>query len=673
LTAVKQKRKTKSTHSGHAKADETQENLMVRLKSEEKFKNLFENAVDPILILDRKGRSVEANAKVHELLGYSKKNLIGKNFITGGILSKKSTLITLKNFAKRMAGFDVKPYEVEVIKKNHEILIGEINAAPLRENGRIVGDVVIVRDVTWKKEAEKALRERANKLTTLYELAELVETPGISLEGIFRGSVKLIPLTGQHPKDTCARLVIEGKEFKSKNFRETKWRYSSKVNDYGVLEVFHFNKISVKSGAPFLKEEKKLISLLTERLGKIIERIKAKESLKQSEKEFRDLFENANELIQSVGPNSKFIYVNKKWRKLLGYSNKEIKDLNLSDVLKKDQQESHLKIFNQVRKGKSVSGIETVFVSKNGTEIPVEGNVNAQFTGKKFTATRAIFRDVTERRKAEEIIRLNQAIIVASVKQLQGLNEKLQKTYSELRSLDELKNDFMNIAAHELKTPLIPILGYLKMALDGDMGKLTAGIVYRNAKRQQTLIEDIVDISKLEGKAMKFEMRRTRVPGIIRRVATDLKPLAIEKKLYLKTKLPQKMRTVTADKRRITQVLTNLVENAVNFTEKGGITIKAWEKKNCIAVSVKDTGVGIPANKMDKLFTKFFQADTSVKRRAEGTGLGLAISRGIIESHGGKINAKSVQGKGSTFYFTIPLKPPKKPSEKFTESLERTK
>ncbi len=137
-------------------------------KSEEKYRNLFNLAVDPIVILDRNGRFIEINKKVEEILGYTKDDLIGKRFTEANVLTKKSVLITYKNFLKRMMGFDIKPYEIEVIKKNGEIIIGEINAAPIRENGKIVGDMVIIRDITFRKQAEEEVRKSKELLEKVF-------------------------------------------------------------------------------------------------------------------------------------------------------------------------------------------------------------------------------------------------------------------------------------------------------------------------------------------------------------------------------------------------------------------------------------------------------------------------------------------------------------------------
>lgn len=252
-------------------------------------------------------------------------------------------------------------------------------------------------------------------------------------------------------------------------------------------------------------------------------------------------------------------------------------------------------------------------------------------------------------------------------KEIKKKARELEEAYRKLKQLDVMKNEFMNIAAHELKTPLIPIIGYTDMLLEGDLGELkneqrkTLEVIHRNVQRLKNLINDILDISKLEGGAMKFEMKKTQLLDIIKNSVKDLKPFAGKKKLYLKTILPRKMKPVIGDSKRITQVLENLIENAIKFTEKGGITVEAKQANDRIVVSVKDTGIGIPANEIPKLFTKFYQIDSSIQRKTGGTGLGLAISRGIITAHGGRIWVESVLGKGSTFVFELPFKPLKKP------------
>lgn len=236
--------------------------------------------------------------------------------------------------------------------------------------------------------------------------------------------------------------------------------------------------------------------------------------------------------------------------------------------------------------------------------------------------------------------------------------EQLQKTATELTRVETLKGEFMNIAAHELKTPLIPILTYLEMILEDKNLKpehrKKLEICLTSAKREVDLVSDILDISKVEAGSLKLEFDRVDIAKLLNEAIEGLKPAAEAKKIYLKGDISE-LPPTKGDWRRLTQVVTNFINNATKFTDKGGITVKAEVKGKDILVSVSDTGIGISQKNVKKLFTKFFQADTSARRKHPGTGLGLAISKGIIEGHKGKIGVKSELEKGSTFYFTIPI------------------
>ncbi|MBU4456717.1 MAG: cell wall metabolism sensor histidine kinase WalK [Nanoarchaeota archaeon] len=237
--------------------------------------------------------------------------------------------------------------------------------------------------------------------------------------------------------------------------------------------------------------------------------------------------------------------------------------------------------------------------------------------------------------------------------------EQIQKTAVELTKVETLKDEFMNIAAHELKTPLVPIVGYLEVILK-DKGlkhehKRILRICLNSAKREVNLVNDILDISKIESGSLKLEMEEINLLDLLKEAVDSMLPGVRQKKIYLKAELPSSLPSVNVDSRRLMQVINNLINNATKFTTKGGIIVKAERKDDNILVSVSDTGMGISKENIDKLFTKFFQADTSERRAEGGTGLGLAISKGIIENHNGKMWIKSDLGKGTTFFFTIPM------------------
>jgi signal transduction histidine kinase len=259
----------------------------------------------------------------------------------------------------------------------------------------------------------------------------------------------------------------------------------------------------------------------------------------------------------------------------------------------------------------------------------------------------------------ELVIIINSLRYTRQLLQVKDMHEaELRKAHEKLKSVDRLKTEFMNMAAHELKTPLTPMVGYLQLI---DKKKLSSedseslDIAIRNTKRLQHLVNDILDIAKLESKVMKFSMEELQLTRLVDDAAASVRPFAKEKKLTLRKLLPEKLPPIRGDPVRITQVLTNLLNNAIKFTDKGSVTIRAAKKGDSVLVQVSDTGVGIRREDLPKLFTKFFQADTLGRRRYGGTGLGLAICKEIIKAHGGNIWVKSRLGRGSTFSFTLPI------------------
>jgi len=223
--------------------------------------------------------------------------------------------------------------------------------------------------------------------------------------------------------------------------------------------------------------------------------------------------------------------------------------------------------------------------------------------------------------------------------------EEVEKTAKELVKIDTLKGEFMNIAAHELKTPLVPIISYLEMLLNDK--RITSDqrekleICLSSAKREADLVNDILDISKLEAGSMKFEFETIDIVELVKEAISGLDVVVKQKKLEFKIDIPSKLPLVKGDRRRLIQVISNLVNNATKFTEKGGITVSAEKREQDILIGVADTGMGITKETASKLFTKFFQADTTARRKQGGTGLGLAICKGIVQGHKGKIWVES--------------------------------
>jgi two-component system CheB/CheR fusion protein len=263
-------------------------------------------------------------------------------------------------------------------------------------------------------------------------------------------------------------------------------------------------------------------------------------------------------------------------------------------------------------------------------------------------------------------------LAIEDTTELKKADEKIREQMEELKSLDELKTQFLTITSHELRTPMTPMKAQLQMLLEGYFGninenqKQSIAMILRNTERLDKLIVDILDISRIQSGRLTFELKKVQPADCIRESITNMKPLADEKNIAITTKI-DKLPKITFDKDRVTQVLTNLIDNAIKFTpEKGKITIEAKKQKNDVLVKVKDTGIGMSQKNLKRIFTPFLQMDSSYSRKYKGTGLGLAICKGIVEQHGGEILAKSKLDKGSTFYFTLPLRTRKMEKQKFS-------
>jgi signal transduction histidine kinase len=241
------------------------------------------------------------------------------------------------------------------------------------------------------------------------------------------------------------------------------------------------------------------------------------------------------------------------------------------------------------------------------------------------------------------------------------LFDEIQDKSRQLEEASQHKSQFLANMSHELRTPLNAILGYTELMADGAYGEPSEkmlGILKRleaNGKHLLGLINDVLDLSKIEAGQLELELSDYCVQDIVQTVRSTLEPLAADKKLSFKLEMAPKLPPGRGDGRRLTQVLINLVGNAIKFTDAGEVAIKAEANNGAFFVSVRDTGPGISAADQTRLFQEFQQADNAITKKKGGTGLGLAISKRIIEMHGGRIWVESQPGQGSTFTFTLPV------------------
>ena len=263
----------------------------------------------------------------------------------------------------------------------------------------------------------------------------------------------------------------------------------------------------------------------------------------------------------------------------------------------------------------------------------------------------------------KDTIQLLQTFAAHSVLAIQNarLFREIEEKGRELAEASQHKSQFLANMSHELRTPLNAILGYTELMADGAYGEPSEkmlGILKRleaNGRHLLGLINDVLDLSKIEAGQLVLELSDYSVQDIAQTVRSTLEPLAADKKLAFKLELARELPAGHGDGRRLTQVLINLVGNAIKFTDAGEVAIKAEANNGSFHVSVRDTGPGISAADQTRLFQEFQQADNAITKKKGGTGLGLAISKRIIEMHGGRIWVQSQPGQGSTFAFTLPI------------------
>lgn len=235
---------------------------------------------------------------------------------------------------------------------------------------------------------------------------------------------------------------------------------------------------------------------------------------------------------------------------------------------------------------------------------------------------------------------------------------------SREKVIESMKTEFVSLAAHQLRTPLSAIKWTLTMILEGDVGKITPEQkdllekTYKSNERMITLINDLLDVTRIEEGRYVFQPVFTDLDRVINFVLKSQQDLIQDKNLKVEFKTPKtQLPKVLIDVEKIRLVIQNLLDNAIRYTpEKGKITITLQGTQKEVECSIQDTGIGIPKDQQKRIFSKFFRSVNAIRLETEGSGLGLFLAKNIIEAHGGKIWFKSTEGKGSTFYFSLPVK-----------------
>lgn len=386
---------------------------------------------------------------------------------------------------------------------------------------------------------------------------------------------------------------------------------------------------------------KKAIEDVNKELLKEIEvRKLTQEELSLSERRHEDILNYAPILVYINDVEGRYIFVNKEFERVMGLSLDEVinkTDLELFPPHRADRNVAQNKKVISTRQAQL---FENASQKKDGTHHFVDILFPIFDSHVNITATCGWSIDITERKKNEEV--------------LKDAKEKAE-------SADRLKSAFLATMSHELRTPLNSIIGFTGILMKGIAGALNEeqlkqlGMVKGSAQHLLELINDVLDISKIEAGQLVVTNRKFDLSKTIKKIVSTVQPMAEKKNLKLYLNIAEDVKEIDSDERRVGQILLNIINNAVKFTDIGSVKIDAVATEKNVITKITDTGIGIKKEDMDKLFKPFSQIDTGLTRNHEGTGLGLSISQKLIEKLGGAITVESEVGVGSTFTVMLPI------------------
>ena len=634
-----------------------QEDALERLHHQNEL--ILNSAGEGILGVDIEGNHTFVNPSAARMLGYEIEELIGQKSHSIWHHSRADGSPYPQEECKIYAAYRdgaVHTEHDEVFwRKDGTSFPSRYTSTPILEDGKLVGAVVSFRNITERKQAEKDLQEsmlqisrgkqewestidsipqliflidnqgcilRMNRMVEQWNLGQVVHLEGKSLHELM------------HPG--CADLACFLRNFWSRAWEELSYNRSSEceVNDR-IMGRYLYIQVRPIFPIKFIETASYAVVIVSD----VTERKQAEVALMESEEKFRTIFDNAGDGILLVDMENKKFYIgNNAICHRLGYSPEEIKNLELMDIHPEKDLPDIIDLLERQAKEEFCLFKDLPIKTKDGSLFYADVNATTiNIAGKTYQI--AFFRDVTEQKIAEEE----------------------RRRVSELRTATEIKSKFTSMVSHELRSPLGVIKEGINLVLEGLAGNINdeqkdlLDTAKRNTDRLSRLINDVLDFDKIESGKMEFEIRENDINEAALEVRKAMSLLAEEKGLDLVVDVNDSIPKIRFDKDKILQVFTNLLSNAIKFTEKGSISISMKQEDNMVHVIVQDTGVGIEAKDMQKLFQPFEQLDNIRDKKKGGTGLGLAISKEIILAHKGKIWAESEAGRGATFHFTLPL------------------
>ena len=599
-------------------------------RSQTRTRELVEHASDGIFIADLDGRYVEVNEAGCRMLGYDHGELIGKTIID---LIPPEDEERLWQDRERFLQGATNVGEWMLLKKDGTYLTVEVSAKILAD-GRWQG---IVRDISERKRAEKALRQAQERLDLALRGAALATWDWNVATGEVIFNQRWAELRGYHPQEISPRVDSWSKGIHPDDWPTVQNRVQGCFEGRDTEFECEY-RVAIKSGEwiwvldrgkVFERDEQGRPTRMVGIELDVTARKRAEEALRLSEAKFSGIVSISADAIISIDEDQKITLFNEGAEKIFGWSNAEVIGRPLSMLIPgrfRAVHARHVETFAAeagTARRMGACGAAIFGVRKNGKEFPADAAISAFVVGGRRILT-VDLRDITELKEAE----------------------------AAAKRATQARDDLLGIVAHDLRNPLAAIASLASVLKMREAEGEIAEEISTAANRMNRLIGDLLDVTRMEAGHLSLKQERLPAAEVIADAMEGQAPLTSSASLELRLETAPELPDVWADRDRLLQVFENLIGNAIKFTKPGGrITLGAIVRQAEVIFSVSDTGCGIAETHLPHVFDRFWQAPGTERG---GMGFGLAIVKGIVEAHGGRIWVQSAPGQGSTFFFTIP-------------------